>query len=374
MSARAALGFTLANVAAGVLNYLFQVHAAVAMDATAFGALSAWLAQVTFASSIASVVQFLSLDFRVERFERLVVPIGLVSAIAVVLQLWAGRALGTFTLGAITVGGGVLLYALIGQLQSRLRLGDVGLAVFATAFARMSLSFVTSFYVAQAVAAFAGVAAVAAVSLRTRADESPAAGTTKSGFGTRLVRSVLLAFATVLFPQLDVLVLSWREDATTLGMFSRLALAARIVFFAGAAVLPVLLAHQVRAAESETEPPSFVPFAQRWLAPVAVLGSMVLAFVADRAVLHVAGDQSTWLYVSCASAALLVSILLHVQRLAARGELARAGGCIAGVLIASGLGALVSNGSVTRYVIIAGAGNVLVLALATMLASRPCRS
>ena len=52
------------------------------------------------------------------------------------------------------------------------------------------------------------------------------------------------------FPQLDVLVLSRIEDASTLGQFSRVALAARIVFFGGAAVLPVILPHQLRSAEA----------------------------------------------------------------------------------------------------------------------------
>lgn len=374
MSQRAAIGLTLANVAAGVLNYLFQVHAAVALDAAAFGALSVWLAQVAFASSIASVVQFLSLDFRSDRFEQLLRPVALVSIAAIVAQVAGGRSLGTFTLGVITVAGTIVFFAVIGQLQGRLRLGDAGVAVFVASLARFVLPFgIVSFYVAQAIAAFAGVAAVGALSLRGR-QARPTTSEPRSGLGARLTRSVLLAFATVVFPQLDVLVLSWRVDETTLGLFSRLALAARIVFFAGAAVLPVLLSHHLRAAETGTEPPSFVRLAQRWLPPTAVIGSVVVAFLSNAAVLHEHGDRATWLYLACVSAALLVSILIQVQRLAARTEITRAAACIAGVLLASVLAATLFPGNVTRYVLVTCAGNALVLVVASMLASRPCRS
>jgi hypothetical protein len=149
---------------------------------------------------------------------------------------------------------------------------------------------------------------------------------------------------------------------------------ARIVFFGGAAVLPVLLAHHVRAAEDRVEEPGFVAFAVRWLPPATIVSSLGLAFLSDRVVLHTSSDLTSWLFLSCASAALLVSILVHVQRLAARMEVVRAAACVVAVLFVSVLAAAVSQRSVTRYVLVACAGNALVLLTATMLASRPCRS
>jgi hypothetical protein len=374
MSARGALALTLANVAAGVLNYLFQVRAAIALDATAFGAFSGWLAQITLIGSIACVVQFLSLDFRLTRFDALVRPVGIAAVGAVGVQVVVGGALDRVVLGALTVAGGILLYAIVGQLQGRVRLADVGAAVFVAAGARLGLSFLTTFYAAQAASAFAGVGAVGLLAFRREPERPTPPRDAGARFGVRLSRSVLLAFATVVFPQLDVLLLSLRVDATTLGLFSRYALAARIVFFAGGAVLPVLLSHQLRQAEDDTAPPAFVVFAQRWLPPAVLVGALVLAIVADAAVFRVRSAHATWLYLSCASAALLVSILAQVQRLAARAEITRAGASVAGILLASGVAAAASGGVVERYVLVACAGNALVLAVSTVLASRPCRS
>jgi hypothetical protein len=374
MSARGAITLTLANVATGVLNYAFQVHAGVALDAAAFGTFSAWLAQVTLVGSIASVVQFLSLDFPVTRFDAIVRGLGVASIAAVVGQIAFGKSLDLFALGAITVGGGILLYAVLGQLQGRLRLGHLGAAVFVAAGVRVGLSFVTTFYVAQAAAAFAGIAAVGLVTFGRDGATGEARPTARAPFGVRLFRSILLAFAAVVFPQLDVLVLSLREDAATLGHFARIALVARIVFFAGSTVLPVLHSHQLRAVEDHAEPPAFVLVAQRWLSPVTIAGSLVLAFVADRAVLHLAADQAAWLYLSCPSMAVLVSILGQLQRIAVRGEVARATSCLGGVLVASALASILSAGNVTRYVVLTCVGNALVLAVSTVLASRPCRS
>lgn len=375
MTARGAVALTLANVAAGVLSYLFQVRAAVALDAAAFGAFSGWLAQVTLISSVACVVQFLSLDFVFARFEALVRPLGIAAIGVVVLHVAVGRDLGPVVLGAFTVAGTILLYAVFGQLQGRVHLGDLAATVLVTFAVRLGLSFVTTFYAAHAASSFAGIGAAGVLGFRRRAE--PLASRPKAraaGLRTRLSRSVLLAFATVVFPQLDVLLLSVREDAATLGVFSRYALAARIVFFGGSAVLPVLLAHQLRQAEEDTVAPPFVTFVQRALPPATVVGGLALAFAADRAIFHVAGDHAMWLYLSCASAAFLVSILAQVQRLAARSEVLRAGACIAGILAASGLAAALSPGNIARYVLLAAAGNALVLAVSTVLASRPCRS
>jgi len=128
-SGRAALGLAIASVAAGLLNYLFQVHAAAVLDASAFGRLSAWLAQVTLVTAVAPVVQFVSLDWSLAdaRFARLSRGAGLVSLLAL-----GGHALlsgATLLLGVASVAGAVLLYAMMGQLQRRLRLADVAVMV-----------------------------------------------------------------------------------------------------------------------------------------------------------------------------------------------------------------------------------------------------
>lgn len=378
MTAKTGVVLTAASIAAGVLNYLFQVHAAAVLDPAAFGLLSAWLAEVTLVSSIASLVQYISLDFRIEGFRKSLVRAGAVSALLLLLLVAVGRSAPVLGLGATSVAGAIALHAVIGQLQARLRLGVVATSVLVTATVRFGLPFATTFYVAHAAAALAGVA-TAAVLVSTRpgevvegaAPESPAPARR-----LRLGRPVLLAFSVVLLPQLDVLVLARLQDPATLGAYSRVALAARIVFFGGAAVLQTVLPHQVHAAERKERLPSFVAHVQRWLGVVLVAGAVALAGMATL-VLHPKGEERTWLFGSCVSAALLVALLGHVQRFAAHRRLATAAGCLVGALVASGVAAGISALStppdVTRFVLAALAGDAIVLVVAVGLSTMHSR-
>lgn len=376
---RSALALAVASLAAGLLNYLFQVHGAAVLDATAFGLLSAWLAQVTLATAITTVVQFVSLDAPLARarFDRLLRGAGVASLLVLAALVAYGRQATPLALGASTFVASALLYAVVGQLQARLRLADVAAAFLATAGFRFALPFAwpadaraPSFYVSHASAALAGVVVAAAlVTLRPLATTEPAttAPLPEREGGLRLGRPVLLAFATVIFPFVDVLAISSTHDAATTGAFSRIALAARIVFFGGAAVLQILLAHHLHAAKSGDDLPAFVVRVERWATPALLAGAAVLAAVVDVAILHPSGKEHVWLFASCLEAAVLVAILGHVQRLAAYGELARAVACVAGVVvtsaIAAGLAALGGPGSVSRYAVCALAGDLLVLLL-----------
>lgn len=374
---RSALALAVASLAAGLLNYLFQVHGAAVLDATAFGLLSAWLAQVTLASAVTTVVQFVSLDTPLAkaRFDRLLRGAGVAALLVLAAHVAYGRRASPLALGASTFVASALLYAVVGQLQARLRLGDVAAALLATAAFRFALPFAwaadvraKSFYVSHAAAALAGVVVAAVlVTLRPLAAAEPVTAATppERNGGLRLGRPVLLAFATVIFPFVDVLAISATHDAATTGAFSRIALAARIVFFGGAAVLQILLAHHLHAAKSGDDLPAFVVRVERWATPALLAGAAVLAAVLDVAILHPSGGERVWLFASCLEAAVLVAILGHVQRLAAYGELGRAVACVAGVVvtsaIAAGLAALGGPGSVSRYALCALAGDLLVL-------------
>lgn len=393
MTRRAALALTVANLLAGLLNYLFQVHAAAALDAVDFGHLSAWLAQVTLAVAITTVMQFLSLDTPLVegRFRGLLGVAGLAALAILGVDVVAGQQLSTLLLGGITLASTTLLYAVVGQLQARLRLADAAAALVATAAFRFGLPFAyaqepgtraKSYYVAHASAAFAGVVTAAAlVALRGRAGSLPApapstaapSGATAATTPTRikLARPVLLAFAIVAFPLVDVLAISSTHDAATTGAFSRIALAARVVFFGGAAVLQILLPYQLHAAKSGTVVPSFMVWIERRSAPALVVGAIALAALVDAFVLHAHGDEHVWLFASCVAAAVLVVILAHVQRLAAAGQLRLGAACVGGVLVASlvavvlaSLGGAGSPGSVARYSVGVLVGDVLVLLFA----------
>jgi hypothetical protein len=371
---RSAFALAVASLVAGLLNYAFQVHGAAVLDAAAFGLLSAWLAQVTLASAITTVVQYVSLDapLAAPRFARFTALAGTASLAILVGHVALGARLSPLVLGASTFVSSALLYAVVGQLQGRLRLADVAAAFLATGAFRFALPFAWApaerarwFYVAHAAAAFAGVAAAALlVVLRPRASEEGAAPGKGAG-GLQLGRPVLLAFAAVFFPFVDVLAISSTHDAATTGAFSRIALAARIVFFGGAALLQISLAHHLHSAKTGDELPAFVVRLERWSTLTLVAGSAVLAALLDVTVLHPHGDERVWLFASCLEAAVLVSILGHVQRLAAYGALRQAFACVAGVVVisavAAALGALGGPPSVSRYALAALSGGTLVL-------------
>ena len=376
---RSAFALAVASVLAGLLNYTFQVHGAAVLDAAAFGLLSAWLAQVTLASAITTVVQYVALDapLAADRFVRLTIPAGIASLAILVADVAFGTRLSPFVLGVSTFVSCALLYAVVGQLQARLRLAEVAAALLATGAFRFALPFAwapgeraKSFYVAHAAAGFAGVVVAAAlVALRARATAAETVGPKAKGAGgVQLGRPALLAFAAVFFPYADVLAISTTHDAATTGAFARIALAARIVTFGGAAVLQISLAHQLHAAKTGGDVPPFVALIERWTTLAFIAGAALLAALLDVAVLHPSSDERVWLFASCLEAAVLVSVLGHVQRLAAFGHLRAAVACVGGVVVASAIAAAVGapalGGSVSRYAVCALAGDVLVLLFA----------
>lgn len=384
MTGRAALAITAASIAAGVLNYSFQVHAATVLDEAAFGLLSAWLARVGVVGAIATVVQFLSLDFALEdrRFRGLLRLVGGLACAVLAAHLLFGNSFSKTLLGVSTVTSGVVLYAVVGQLQARLRLGLVAGSLFVVTALRFALPFVWSdaaraqgFYVAQAAAGSAGlVAAAVLIGGARRSEEAEAAPPIEADRRLRLGRPLLLAIATVLFPLLDVLVVSSTQDATTTGAYSRIQLASRVVFFAGAAALQLLLPHELHAAKHRSALPLFAARLQRGLAPGIIALAIALAAVLDLFVLHPQGEARIWLYASCVSTALLVAVLGHVNAFAAEDRLGIAAATVAGVIVTSAAGAIValSRGAqpVSTYVVAVLAGDALVLAGARLVQMR----
>lgn len=382
MTGRAAVALTAATIAASALNYLYQVHAAAVLDVATFGLLSTWLARISVLGAVATVVQYLSLDFALPdgRWRGLLKAAGLVSLVGVGVHVSLGGALSPLLLGVTAVGSGIVLYAVLGQLQARLQLGAVGAAALAAAALRFGLPFAWPaaarapiFYASQAAAPFMGIVAAAAIV----SFAPPRPERARSSGRLRLGRPVLLAFATVLFPLIDVLFVSSTQDVATTGAFSRVSLASRMVFFGGAAVLQILLPHELHGAKTGDPLPRFAVFLQKVLTPGMIGGAIVLAALADQLVLHARGSERTWLYASCLTAAVLVAILGHVNRFAARGRLRVAGAMVLGVVVtsafAAGLAALGTGEPVARYVLVVLGGDALVLfvAWATQMRSPP---
>ncbi|MDB4942531.1 MAG: hypothetical protein JWP97_2065 [Labilithrix sp.] len=377
MTGRKALAITLASIAAGALNYLYQLHAVAVLDREDFGRLSTWLARVGVAATAATVVQFLSLDAplspgRVVRWLRAGAVVGVV---AMAVLVGAGSRLDPSWLGVGTVAGTILLYALLGQLQAQLRLGVVTAVLFASTLVRFALPFVwpaaarvQAFYIAQAAASFVGMLLAASL-VHDPGPTAPPPAQPKARF--RIGRPVLLAFATVVFPLLDVLVVSSTENAATTGAFSRAQLASRVVFFGGTAAMSILLPHELHAARHGGALPRVPALVARWLVPAILAFAIVTSVAVDIVLLHPRGSERVWLHATCLEAALLVGVLGRVNSRAVRGDLRGAvrltGGVVASTLLATAVGhawPALGVDAMTRYVLAALFGDAVVLVAA----------
>lgn len=374
-SGRAAMAFTVASLGASALNYLFQVHAAAVLEAGDFGRLSAWLAIVTVFGALVTFVQFLSLEARLDdsRWPRIARLAGVVALVVLALHLVVGASAPPWTLGVTAVAGGIAAAALTGQLQARLTLGIVAVSVVATSALRFGLPFAwpaaaraPGFYLAHAAAPYAGIVAIA-LAVRPSTAAAPEAREPVS-----LARPLILGFATAVFPYIDVLAVSATQDAATTGELSRIVLVSRAIFYGGLAAFGVLFPHQLHAATRGEPMPSFAVLLERFLPAAVVGGAIPAAWVLDRAVLHTAGETTTWLYASSLVGATTIAILGEVNRLAAHGRLRSAASAVGGVMGASLAGALLSAGAptaaeqVTRYVAVAFCCNAIVLIAARL--------
>jgi len=371
------MAFTVASLASSALNYLFQVHAAAVLDARAFGLLSAWLALVTTFGTLVTFVQFLSLETRLDdarwlRIARLAAGAALV---VLAIHLLVGAAVPRWALGVGAVVGGIAAAALVGQLQARLALGAVACSLLATSLLRFGLPFAwptlvraPAFYLAHAASPWAGIVVIALV---LRSSSTLAEGPERKE-RARLARPLMLGFANAVFPYVDVLAVSTTQDAATTGELSRIALVSRAIFYGGLAAFGVLFPHQLYAATRGQPMPSFAVLLERFLPAALVSAAVPAAFVLDQFVLHTNGEPTTWLYASSLSGAAMVAILGEANRLAARGRLKAAAGTIAGVVLASAVGVLLSSSAgtpseqVTRYVTVTFCIDAVVLIAARL--------
>ncbi|MBS2019069.1 MAG: hypothetical protein JST00_39745 [Deltaproteobacteria bacterium] len=375
------MAFTVASLGASAMNYLFQVHAAAVLDAREFGLLSAWLAIVTAFGAVVTFVQFLSLEARLDdaRWPSVARLAGFGALVVLALHLVSGARASPAALGVTSVIGGIAAAALVGQLQARLALGIIGVAMLATTAVRFGLPFgwprdarASGFYLGHAASPYAGMVVVGIFALgRSRGGAAAAReSSAEPRERVRLARPMILGLATAVFPYVDVLAVSATQDAATTGELSRIVLVSRAIFYGGLAAFGVLFPHQLHAATRGEPMPPFAVLLERLLPLAVVAGAVPAAWVLDRAVLHTHGELTTWLYASSLGGATTVAVLGEANRLAARGRLRAAAASVGGVLLASAaaaatsLGGSTSEEQVTRYTAVAFACNAVVLVAA----------
>jgi hypothetical protein len=342
-----------ANALAGVLNYGFQIQAARRLGLVDFGVLSNWLANVTIMLMVASLSQMLANYFPMSKRRLAWCSIGMIGAsVSVAACLLLMSLNGTLTpqlnqLAAVFIG--VASSWLGGQVQARLRFGLLGLALFLGAAAKFGTTFVafpgqtelTSYYLAIPLGlTVAAVILGGVILLRPAGDhhlvsvaEQPAA---------RVTSAAILAVATALLPQLDIINLRLTQTDAMIGQYSRVMLFAKGIFFSAATMLQVALPLHLLAQRAQGEKrQSSGDERSVWRAEMAVIGicsvvAVGVTWIGPWISIHFLGfaldDFQMWILLTCLIAAVQFGLLQEIQRNCAkldwRGAALGLGGCV----------------------------------------------
>lgn len=341
MSSRRIVGGSIvlfgANVGAGLLSYLFQLRGARVLPVVPYGNLNAWMAYFGIVLSIAMVAQVASNFFQLNdrdlrRASIAVLIFVLINALGLIALSRCG-CLSPFIIGVSGILLGTVCQGLLGQFQARMCFGWFGVGLLVCAAARLwttyfdiglpnevlfYLSFPVSFGVACLVQSF-----VAFFIKRKQAAELK-----PSPIGARqeLLSAAMLAFAIAYVPQIDLLNLSWTNDARTVGLFSQASLFAKVIFFAAVALLQVTLPFHVRAQRGQIseEKHQKIKNLEYLGIGLCVICSFVFALLAPRLAREVLGADFSnlrlWVLLSCLCLTALYGQLSSIQLMCAIGN------------------------------------------------------
>ena len=329
-----------ANALAGVLNYGFQIQAARRLSLVDFGVLSNWLANVTIMLSVASLSQMLANYFPMSKR-----PLGWCSIGVIVISACLATCLflmslnGTLTpqlnqLAAVFIG--VAASWLGGQVQARLRFGYFGLALFVGAVGKFGTTFVafpgqtalTSYYLAIPLGLTVTAVVLGGVILLRLSRGEDDVVTVAEHPRARIGSAAILALATALLPQLDIINLRLTQTDAMIGQYSRVMLFAKGIFFSAATMLQValplhLLARRTRGRRQQSSGEE----RSVWRAEMAVIGICVVVaagvtWLGPWISIHFLGfalaDFQLWILLTCLIAAVQFGLLQEIQRDCAR--------------------------------------------------------
>jgi hypothetical protein len=356
-----------ANVAAGLGHYYFQVRGAAQLDAAAYGALNVWMAVLSIALLLAVLAQFAA-NFRPRTGAALrrtaLIALGVTAACAAVASLGTREA---FFVAAVVAGA--LLGYLVGHFQAFTRFGWMGLVVLSGAVLKVGVTFLDvadRYYVAFPVASI-GACALGALALLVAGKDEPAP---LSGAAQAIGPTVVLALATTLMPQIDLLNLRSAHDDVVLGQFARASLFAKALYFGALTLLQVTLPFHVRLARGQADEATARKVRLLERAGLAACAALSLSFIwvappMARLALGVdlAGEQRWWVVLACLCLTALYAHLGRIQVDCALGRPLLALRRVALIALTLPVFAVAPLPSVTAYLAVALAWYVVVLAL-----------
>jgi hypothetical protein len=256
MSARnlfSAAGFYMAaNLAAGLLNYLFQIMASRQLNAMDFSAMSSWIAHVSVFFVLGGVLQyssnFLPASGRVFRLSLLGINIGFLGLIALWFTLEPGLSL---IKAAIMLVGATLFGWTLGQIQGRLlffTVATANLVIGATknliALLPLPLGDVEKFAFAFFACNLPALWLLTDAGLRRSRDPvRHAVHSNKQG----LMAAGLLSTYATLIPQIDLVLLDWTQSREVFTTIARASVFYKAIYFCFFAIAQFLLPLQLKS-------------------------------------------------------------------------------------------------------------------------------
>jgi hypothetical protein len=357
--ARAAAFFAFANLAAGLLHYLFLVWSSAQVSVLEFGVLNSWIAYFSVTLSIGAFAQYGANFFIASRrFLKLVSWFALAVGVASLFGPWLlGKANG-FMIGGLGVGLGVVFYWCMGQAQARLAFIIMGVGVLVAGISKFALAGVgfpaerESLELAWAVAlAYSPGLIWLAVILLILGPKWPRLNAKVHGLATGLGASAILSFASVLIPQLDIIVIHQTQDPETIGEFARVSLLYKAVFFGFLILAQWLLPHQMASTRNQ---PGIVKWmgGNRWGVLGLGAGLGFLAFAGSQLMgpwigldLHAFG---IWVALSCLNMVFLTTLFFSIQLDCVEQDL-KSSGLALGALVLEMIAAIMMKLPVTQY-------------------------
>lgn len=364
---RAAAFFAAANLLAGLIHYAFQVWSSRRLSAVEFGELNSWIAYLSVALSCAAFAQYLA-NFHVARRSRLsvlaIAGVGL-GAATPLLPFVLADAAGLVPIAVVGFFCAVAFSWFIGQAQARLMFYLMGAALLLAAAGKFGLALVpfpverVILSLAWAVSLSYAVALLAlCLALLVSAPDSPTSASPPLGLG--LLAPGILAAATVLVPQLDIIVIHQTQTPEVIGQFARVSILYKVVFFSFLVLAQWILPHQLQDYRSRMDGRApgrdgFHPLRPR------ARGAMLLLSLALAGAVYLGGrlamtwmwgggfsELRVWVLLSVLNMALLTNIFFRIQVDCAYRQPWAALGALLGLLAELGL-ALGLRLSVARY-------------------------
>ncbi|MBM4251543.1 MAG: hypothetical protein FJ146_06195 [Deltaproteobacteria bacterium] len=322
------------NTLAGIFNYGFQVLAARRLAVADYGSLNLWIADITIALSVGTIAQMTANYFPLKATTlRKVAPVALVLGLAVatsIVMVAVHGGLNDLVAGAAAVGLGVMAGWLGGQVQARMQFALLGLSLVFAALLKILIAglvppgagsatdALTAYHLAVAISFIAPIILIALRSLTHPFQTVPRVA--EDRVQAKIICASLLALATALIPQLDIINLRQFQTSEVLGQYARVMLAAKAIFFGAAAILQVALPFHLRAQDAKMDRSAGGAIRRTELTVVAAcfvasgLAAVLLPWLSLIFLGFDLGGYQLWILLTGCIASLQFALLQEIQR------------------------------------------------------------